>query len=130
MSATRSWAWEKELRMAGNVIEMKPGKPGSRAILTLKNALTYQNCGELESKLHECMEQHKTEIILDFKALTFIDSEGLELLVRIHETLRNRGGLLKLTSVRGICRDILMVTRLANIFHFHEDIHQAIKRGA
>jgi anti-sigma B factor antagonist len=108
---------------------MKPSKVGSRTVLVLKDSLTYQNCEELKPSLKECINQQRTELILDCKALSFLDSEALELLVRTHEELKDRGGILKLISLTGVCRDILIATRLTNTFHIYEDIHEAIRTG-
>ena len=118
--------------MTDKVIEMAQSKIGtarisSRAIITPKESLTYQNCEELEAMFNDSLDQHKTEIILDFKAVSFLDSEALELLVRIHEELRNRGGILKIIGIDAVCRDILNATRLINVFQLYEDIHKAIK---
>ena len=118
--------------MTDRVIEMTPSKIGtakvsSRTIFAPKESLTYQNCEELEAMFNDSLAQHKIEIILDFKAVSFLDSEALELLVRIHEELRNRGGVLKIIGIDAVCRDILNATRLINFFHVYEDIHKAIK---
>jgi anti-anti-sigma factor len=114
------------------VIEMTPSKIGtgrvsSRTIFAPRESLTYENCKELEAMFNDSLDQHKTEIILDFKAVSFLDSEALELLVRIHEELRNRGGVLKIIGIDAVCRDILNATRLINVFRVYEDIHKAIK---
>ncbi len=118
--------------MTDKVIEMTPSKIGtarvsSRTIFAPKESLTYENCEELEAMFNDSLDQHKTEIILDFKAVSFLDSEALELLVRIHEELRNRGGVLKIIGIDAVCRDILNATRLINVFQVYEDIHKAIK---
>ncbi len=101
---------------------------GSRKVLPLNNAITHQNFAELEADLQECIDNNKTEIILDCRALTFLDSEALELLVRMHEDVNSRGGELKLISLNKVCSDILIATRLMNILNVYKDIHGAIKK--
>jgi len=118
--------------MEDKIFEMTPTKigpagAGSRAILVPRDSLTYQNCEELETMFNDSLNQHKTEIILDFKAVTFLDSEALELLLRFHEEFKNRGGRFKIIGINTICRDILNATRLINVFNVYEDVHQAIK---
>ena len=118
--------------MEDKIFEMTPTRigpagAGSRAILAPKESLTYQNCEELEAVFNDSLNQHKTEIILDFKAVSFVDSEVLELLLRFHEEFKNRGGRFKIIGINTICRDILNATRLINVFNVYEDIHQAIK---
>ena len=120
--------------MANKVIEMNPSKSGmkkvgARTVLTPKESLTYQNCQEIEDNFNECIKQNKTVIILDCQALSFFDSEALELVVRMHDELKKRGGSLKLIGLNAVCRDILLATRLINVLHVYRDIHEAMKRG-
>ena len=100
---------------------------GTRTVLTPTDTLTYQNCKELEAIFTECMNQERTEIIMDLKGLSFLDSEALELLVHMHHELRNRSGKLKIVGLDATCRDILTVTRLINVFYVYENIHDAVK---
>ena len=118
--------------MADKVVETTPSKIGtakgsSRTILAPKESLTYQNCEELEAMIRDGLDRQKTEIILDFKNISFLDSEGLELLLRTHSELKDRGGTLKLIGLNAICLDILKATRLIKVFRIYKDIHKAIK---
>ena len=78
-------------------------------------------------ELNKNMTKNKTEIILDCQALSYLDSEGLELLVRMHEDLQRRGGGLTIVSLNDVCLDILLATRLINILQVRADIHEAIR---
>ena len=91
--------------------------------------MTFQNRAELEAVFNECINQRRTEIILDCKAVPLLDSEALELLVQMHEELRSRSSFLKIVGINEVCRDILIATRLINVFHVYGDIHDAIRRG-
>jgi anti-anti-sigma factor len=102
---------------------------GSRNVLTPKGSITYQNLETLKIMFRECLNGNKTEIILDCAAISFLDSEALEFLVGMHEELKKRGGSLKLTNVSGICEDILIATRLINLFNIYKDIHQVLRSG-
>jgi anti-anti-sigma factor len=101
-------------------------KIGNRTVLAPKKSLTYENCAEVEATFWECMNQHKADIILDCKSVACVDSEALELLVRMHEHLRDRGNVLKLIGLNDVCRDIFVATRLVHL-HVYEDIHEAIR---
>ena len=113
---------------SSNVVKMKPSKIGilkfsGRTVLAPKGSITYQNTEELEAMLNECINTHKSEVILDCKAVSFLDSKALELFLQVHHELKNRGRLFKLININAICRDILLATRLMNVLHIHEDIH-------
>lgn len=99
----------------------------TRTVLTPTDSLTHQNCKELEAVFAECMNQQRAEIILDFKSLSFLDSEALELLVTMHKELIKRNGKLIIVGLNSICRDILVVTRLINVFFVYKNIQDALK---
>ena len=111
-----------------NFSEQNLSGGGIRTILSLKEALTRQNCSELETALTEAFNNNKTEIILDCRALSFFDSAALELILRMHEELKSRGGSLRLVALNEVCMDILTATRLINVLHVYKDIHGAIRR--
>lgn len=100
---------------------------GTNTVVTPKDSLTHKNCEELDAIFAECMNHERTEIILDFKGLSFLDSEALEQLVKMHKELINRNGKLKIVGLNAICRDILIVTRLINVFYVYENIQDAVK---
>jgi anti-anti-sigma factor len=102
-------------------------KVGARTILSPRDALTYRNCEEMETLFKGCTKPYKTEVIFDCKAVTFVDSEVLELLLRMHDDLRSRGGVLKIINLDVVCRDIFRATRLINILHVYKDVHEAIR---
>jgi len=100
---------------------------GSRTLLTLNKSLTYQNCDELSALFKKSIGHHESEIVLCCKSVAYFDSEALNLLVQMHETLAMQGGMLKIISLNEVCRDILFVTRLINVFHVYKNINDAIR---
>ena len=103
------------------------GKINARKVLTITKSLTYQNREEVEATFKDSLDQQKTEIIIDFTKISFLDSEGLELLLQMHTELKRRGGALKLVHLDPLCLDILKATQLINVFRIYEDMHKAIK---
>jgi anti-anti-sigma factor len=114
------------------VVELKPGnigmaKAGPRTVLTPRESLTYKTCDSLRAVFDDCLAESKIEIVLDCKAVSFMDSKALELLLTIQDELRPRGGMLKLVGLNAVCRDIFLATRLINVLHVYEDIFAAIR---
>ncbi|MCG6917437.1 MAG: STAS domain-containing protein [Deltaproteobacteria bacterium] len=99
---------------------------GSRTVLAPKRSLTYENREELQAIFDECVSQQRSDIILDCKAVGYMDSEALELVVRMHEELRSQGNRLKIIGLNEVCRDIFFATRLIHL-QVYEDIHEAIR---
>ena len=102
-------------------------KINGRQVLKISKSLTYQNCEEVEATFKDYLDQQKNEIIIDFSKISFLDSEGLELLLQMHNELKQRGGALKLVHLNELCLDILKVTQLINVFRIYEDMNKAVK---
>lgn len=104
-----------------------PEKINGRKVLKISRSLTYQNCEEVEATFENYLDQQKKEIIIDFSKISFLDSAGLELLLQMHNELKQRGGALKLIHLDELCLDILKVTQLINVFRIYADMNIAIK---
>lgn len=102
-------------------------KVGVNDVLTPSESLTYKTCEELEGLINALTNNNRTRIILDCKSVSFIDSRALELMVKIHNMLKSRDGIFKITGLNPVCRDILLATRLINLFLVYDDIPAALR---
>ena len=100
---------------------------GKNTVLSLKESLTFENCEAFETLVNAIVEQNPSGVVLDCKAVAFLDSKALELLLQTHEEIKRRSGLLKFANLNAVCKDIFIVTRLINIFHVYEDIPEAVR---
>lgn len=100
---------------------------GINTVVTIKESLIHKSCGELEKVCDQLARENKNRIVLDFRAVPFLDSQALELLCTLHESLGNSGGVLKIFGLNGTCRDILVATRLINLFHIYGDMSEALR---
>jgi anti-sigma B factor antagonist len=66
----------------------------------------------LSSCLNDCLSEGCIEMTLDMTQLTFIDSNGLEVLVRIIKQLRADGGRLIICNPPPIAQEVLGITGL------------------
>ena len=102
-------------------------KVGPRMLLSPEASITSRDIEALEGINKDLKQKNQNEIIMDMKNVSFIDSISLEYLLTMHHDLKKRGGILKLINVNSICRDIFIATRLINVFHLFDDIHDSIK---
>jgi anti-anti-sigma factor len=103
---------------------------GVNTVVAIKDSLTHLACEDLQKIFNEVVSKARNKVVLDFKAVSSIDSQGLELLLAMHETLANSGGVLKMACLNAACRDILVVTRLINLFHVYADLPEALRGEA
>jgi anti-anti-sigma factor len=105
-------------------------KVGPRTVLVPREALTYQNCAALEAAFDSCFTHQMAEVILDMNEVPLLDSEALELLLRMHDELKTRGSVLKMIRLNDIVKDVLVATRLITVFSVYQNISEAIRSGS
>jgi anti-anti-sigma factor len=85
--------------------------------------------GELES-LTETLRKNSAHgqprLLLDFSAVSAMDSAALELTLETQETCRRRGGVVKLTGLNPLIREIFTVTGLDRRFEFFDSQLKAL----
>jgi anti-sigma B factor antagonist len=97
-------------------------------VLTLEGDLTGDECAALRRLADERILHHRTiNFVVDAEKCPFIDSEGLESLLWLHQRIDGLGGQLKLSSLDDTCRKILQMTRLDHRFECTKDLAAALK---
>ena len=96
-------------------------------ILSLQGKITIGSGDvQLRDLISQCMNDGKTNILLDMSGVSTIDSSGIGELVGSFTTVTNRGGRLKLLHLPGKVSDLLQVTQLITVFEVHENEAAAV----
>jgi anti-sigma B factor antagonist len=82
---------------------------------------------ELLAKLTELIKQKQTSILLNFQAVTYIDSSGLASLIGAFQQLRPQGGQLRLASLSKPVQSGFTVARLDKVFTIHPTEAEALQ---
>lgn len=69
----------------------------------------------------------RTSIVLDLDGTEMLDSAGLEALLDVQDSLRERGGELKIATANHANRKILEITRLDREFEVFDAVLDAVK---
>lgn len=85
---------------------------------------------ELLAKLTELIKQKQTSILLNFQAVTYIDSSGLASLIGAFQQLRPQGGQLRLANVSKPVQSVFTVARLDKVFTIHPTEAEALQAWA
>ncbi|MEN6428853.1 MAG: STAS domain-containing protein [Phycisphaerales bacterium] len=94
--------------------------------------------GEVDGDLVESLRSAVTEIagnqragiVLDMSAVSFLDSQGLELLLWVRDYCHQNKIQLRLAGLDENCRKILEITRLQDEFDCHAELAEAVKSFA
>jgi anti-sigma B factor antagonist len=84
-------------------------------------------CSLLRDTVRELLNSGRTQILLNLKGVTYIDSSGLGQLAGCYVTASRMGGQLKILSGQGKVNDLLQVTRLFTVFVTFSDEGEAIR---
>ncbi|MFI9594753.1 STAS domain-containing protein [Nonomuraea sp. NPDC052265] len=89
--------------------------------------------GELDSssspRLESFTDRHRRPgegMVLDLGGLTFMDSRGLHVLLRLDAAVLEQGGVLRLAAVQELPARVLQVTGVWSSLTVHEDVGDAV----
>lgn len=81
-------------------------------IVSLKGELDYGTAHLLEDSLGDLMQKDVQHLTLDMSEVTFIDSEGVKVLLRAYKSLQTHGGTM---DIRGYSRFVANVFEILGI---------------
>lgn len=81
---------------------------------------------ELRRLVEEALTAGKTNILVNLKDVTHIDSSGIGELVACFTTVKRRGGSMKILNLPPKINDILQVTQLITVFDVFDNEAEAI----
>ena len=93
-------------------LQIRAGQEGSCYIIRLIGELDVAGAGAVEMALVQAETTTATRILLDIDELSFIDSSGLEALMRAKRRADNSGARLRMTRGTGHVADMLRLTAL------------------
>ncbi|MFB7353112.1 STAS domain-containing protein [Streptomyces gardneri] len=96
------------------------------AVLTVEGELDMETAGRLEDLLTEQFGQGRRRLVLDLSALGFMDSSGLNILIRAVNRARETGGDLYLAAPTPAVRRILEITGVTTTMPPHDDVADAL----
>jgi anti-sigma B factor antagonist len=80
----------------------------------------------LRDTLQGLIDQGRTNVVLDFQDVPYIDSTAMAVVIRMHATCSRKGGRLSLLRVRGHVRELLTVTHLSSVFEIFDSEAEAV----
>ncbi len=84
----------------------------------------------LNEKLHELIEEDKTNIVADLGKVKFMNSSGLGMLIGGLTTMRKAGGDLRIANASDKIESLLVITKLVTVFKHFRSTEEAIESYA
>ncbi|MFQ5706678.1 MAG: STAS domain-containing protein [bacterium] len=80
----------------------------------------------LNDKLHEFIENGKTNVVADLAKVSWMNSSGLGILIGGLTTMRNHGGDMKLANITEKIKSLLIITKLVPVFEIFDSVDAAV----
>ncbi len=103
-------------------LEVTPRPDRSRVVVELAGELDLATVGRVEEEVVDLCERGFPEVCLDLRGLTFCDSSGVRLLVRLDRRLADRGCRLTVDARRGAA------VRVLRLLGVERRLHAAVAR--
>jgi anti-sigma B factor antagonist len=85
------------------------------------------NCQQIEQAVEDLIRRQETRVIFDLSGVPFIDSSGIGTLVRCLAKLKELGGTLRLTGVKGMVEGAFKLTQLDRVFEIYPTAAEALR---
>ncbi len=82
---------------------------------------------DLADTIRALLDLDRRDILLDVSNVRYVDSGGIGALVESFTAARHRGGHIKLVGVTKRLNDLLVITRLLNVFECFDNEQEAIE---
>lgn len=109
-------------------MKMKIREVYNAVVVELKgNIMGGPEASELNTQLHELVNQGKKNVVIDLAEVTFMNSSGLGMLISCLTTVKNAGGELKLANATEKIQSLLVITKLVQIFENYDSVDKAVE---
>ena len=82
---------------------------------------------KLNEKLHELIEEDRTNVVANLGKVKFMNSSGLGMLIGGLTTMRKAGGDLRIANATDKIESLLVVTKLITVFNHFKSLDEAVK---
>ena len=100
---------------------------GDTVVLDITGRLQIGPDAQVREAISEAIEWGATNVLLNMKDVTKLDSSGVGELVAAHTTIKNRGGRLLLSGLSPRLATVLQITHLYGVLEIYDDVDSALE---
>ncbi len=100
---------------------------GDITILDLHGTITFsKGNSELNETVSDLLASGQTKIVLNTQGVKLVDSQGIAEILKVHTSVAQKGGQLKITGLSTHLHDVLTTTKLILVFDIRENEQTAL----
>ena len=106
-------------------MKIEEQKQGAVTVLRPIGPLTAEACTDMRTHLTGVNQRTMGRFVIDAGAISFVDSDGLEVLLDATDQLISGGRVLKMCGANDTLREVLDLTGLSASFECYDDVNSA-----
>jgi anti-sigma B factor antagonist len=99
----------------------------SATIVQMDGEVDLYSSSEVREILLKLIQDQTTIIIVDFERVSYIDSSGVATLVEGLQEMGKYSGILRLTNLPDMVRQVFELSSLDKVFEIHDTVQDAMK---
>ncbi len=110
------------------IFDFKKSKEKNVSVFLMRGELIDQNqASKLMSEVESDLIANENKIILNLADLKYLNSSGLNVLIHILTKARKAGGDVAICCVNSKITELLVITKLNNVFNVSESVEKALE---
>ena len=108
-------------------MKIREEKRNDAVVCFLEGEININNSPELRKAFDGLIAKSEKKVIIDFSAVTYIDSSGLATLIEMFQRLKKIGGRLRFSNMDQKIKNVFEITKLHKLFEIFDTQELALK---
>jgi anti-anti-sigma factor len=108
-------------------MKMTQSKLNDVLACVMEGEININTAVQLRKDFEEIIKNNNKKVLMDFSAVSYVDSSGLATLIEMLQRLKKIGGKLRISNMDQKVKNIFEVTKLYKFFEIFETREGAIK---
>jgi anti-sigma B factor antagonist len=112
-------------------VKSKTVQSGRIALIEVRGSLVGDgDTDQLREAVADFIEQGNKCLVINLQKVSYINSSGIGSIIGAHTSYVRNGGVVKLSGISNTVQNLLVVTRLIDVFDVYDSVEEAISSFA
>jgi len=108
-------------------VKIREEKANDAVVCFLEGEVNINNSPELRKAFEAMISRKEQKVLVDFQAVSYIDSSGLATLIEMYQRLKKAGGRLRFCCMDQKIRNVFEITKLNKLFEIFDTKELALR---
>ena len=109
-------------------VKTRTEQNGKIAIIEIKGSLVGdKDTDQFRESIADFVEQGNRALVVDLSRVNYVNSSGIGAIIAAYSSYSKNGGVIKLAGLSNNVQNLLVVTKLIDIFDVYDKVSEAIE---